>query len=154
MVSAKHSPKRQTDSTAIKTEIVRIRSLKIDDLRSLWRKTFKKEVLNALTKDLLARMLIWHLQEQAYGGFDRTTLKTLENYAKGQPVEAQRLRRLKPGTELVREYQGGRHTVIVTIEGLAWQGITTKQRALSTGRNVGGGRFGLGGLNHLLRNRF
>ena len=34
------------------------------------------------------------------------------------------------------------------------RGITTKQRRLSTGRVVGGGRFGLGGLNHLLRNRF
>jgi hypothetical protein len=34
------------------------------------------------------------------------------------------------------------------------QGITTKRRTLSTGRVVGGGRFGLGGLNHLLRNRF
>jgi len=32
-------------------------------------------------------------------------------------------------------------------------GITTKPRRLSDGRLVGGGRFGKGGLNHLLKNR-
>lgn len=34
------------------------------------------------------------------------------------------------------------------------QGIVTKRRILSTGRSIGGGRFGVGGLNHLLRSRF
>ncbi len=34
------------------------------------------------------------------------------------------------------------------------QGVTTKQRILSSGRVIGGGCFGVGGLNHLLRNRF
>jgi site-specific DNA recombinase len=33
-------------------------------------------------------------------------------------------------------------------------GIQTKSRNLSTGKTIGGGRFGKGGLNHLLKNRF
>lgn len=133
------------DGAAIRTEIVRIRSLKIDDLRALWRKTFKKEAPQALTKDLVARMLTWRLQEQTFGGIDRATLKILELYAKGQPAEAQRPRRLKPGTELVREYQGERHTVIVMTEGFAWRGttyksLTTIAKAI-TGTNWNGPRF-------------
>lgn len=144
-MSAKRLPKSVTDSAFIKTEIGRIRSLKIDDLRTLWRKTFKKEVSKALTKDLLARMLIWRLQEQAFRGFDRATLKVLESYAKGQPVEAQRLRRLKPGTELVREYQGERHTVIVMKDGFLWRGISYKTLSSIankiTGTNWNGHRF-------------
>lgn len=145
MQSNRTSSRQQTDGTAIKTEIVRIRSLKIDDLRGLWRATFKKDVPKALTKDLIARMLIWRLQEQAFGGFDRATLKVLESYAKGQPVVAQRPRRLKPGTELVREYQGERHTVIVMTEGFAWRGITYKSLTTIakeiTGTNWSGPRF-------------
>ena len=33
-------------------------------------------------------------------------------------------------------------------------GIRTRQRRLANGRNIGGGAFGVGGLAHLLRNRF
>lgn len=145
MTSPKRLPKQQIDNAAIKIEIARIRSLKIDDLRTLWRKTFKKEVPIALTKDLMARMLIWRHQEKVFGGFDRTTLKSLESYAKGQPVEAQRLRRLKPGTELVREYQGARHTVIVMKDGFVWQGVPYKTLSAIaneiTGTNWNGHRF-------------
>lgn len=145
MVSAKLLARNVTDSTAIATEIARIRSLKIDDLRHHWRMTFKKDAPKALTKDLLARMLIWRLQEQALGGFDPATLKTLETYAKGQPAEARRLRRLKPGTELVREYQGERHTVIVTKDGFLWRGVSYKTLSAIaneiTGSNWNGHRF-------------
>ena len=145
MTSPKRFPKQQIDNAAIKIEIALIRSLKIDDLRALWRKTFKKEVPNALTKDLIARMLIWRHQEQVFGGFDRTTLKTLESYTKGQPVEAPRLRQLKPGTELVREYQGERHIVIVMKDGFLWQGVPYKTLSSIankiTGTNWNGHRF-------------
>ncbi|MBV8320711.1 MAG: DUF2924 domain-containing protein, partial [Hyphomicrobiales bacterium] len=33
-------------------------------------------------------------------------------------------RRLKPGTVLVRDYQGQRHTVTVVSDGFDWQGAT------------------------------
>jgi site-specific DNA recombinase len=33
-------------------------------------------------------------------------------------------------------------------------GIRTRQRSLASGRIIGGGAFGVGGLAHLLRNRF
>jgi hypothetical protein len=33
-------------------------------------------------------------------------------------------RQLKPGTVLVRDYQGQRHTVTVTPDGFDWQGTT------------------------------
>lgn len=145
MSSRKFTAGPRPDGAALRMEIARIRSLKIDDLRGLWRATFKKDVPKALTKDLVSRMLIWRLQEQAFGGFDRATLKILGSYAKGQPMEAKRLRRLKPGTELVREYQGERHTVIVMTEGFAWRGVTYKSLTTIakeiTGTNWNGPRF-------------
>jgi hypothetical protein len=100
--------KRSSDREAIEAEIERIRSLGLDELRALWRTTFRSAPPSGFTKDLVARFICWHIQEQAFGGLDPETAKVLDGYAKGnKPVD----RRLKAGTVLVREYQGERHTV-------------------------------------------
>src|SRR5262249_33651806 len=67
------------------------------------------------------RMLAWRLQEQAFGGLDRESLSLLEGLSRraGSPR-----RRLKPGTVLVRDYHGQRHTVTVADDGFEWQGTT------------------------------
>jgi len=130
---------------AVETEISRIQTLKPDEVRALWRDTFKKDVPKALTRDLLVRTLCWHIQETAFGGHGSTILKLLASYAKGRSGDGHRLRRLQPGTELVREYQGGRHTVVITGEGFRWGGqdyssLTAIARAI-TGSNWNGPRF-------------
>src|SRR4051812_4962034 len=107
-------------SAAVETEISRIQTLKPEEVRALWRSTFKKEVPKALTRDVLVRTLCWHIQEKAFGGHSPAILKLLASYAKGLPGGGHRLRRLKAGTELVREYQGDRHTVVITGEGFRW----------------------------------
>src|SRR5262249_24901891 len=58
---------------------------------------------------------------QAFGGLDRDSLTFLEGLARhgGSPR-----RQLKPGTVLVRDYQGERHTVTVVPDGFNWQGTT------------------------------
>jgi len=67
----------------IEAEIARIRSLTIEDLRSLWRTTFRSAPPVAFTKDLLGRDIAYCIQEKAYGGLDRATLKLLEGLARG-----------------------------------------------------------------------
>jgi hypothetical protein len=53
--------------------------------------------------------------------FDRESLRFLHGLARhgGSPR-----RRLKPGTVLLRDYQGQRHTVTVVTDGFDWQGAT------------------------------
>jgi hypothetical protein len=133
------------DQAQIEAEIARIRSLTKDELRAEWRTVFSKEVPKALTKDLLARMLVWDIQEKTFGGLDRATLKILDGYARGRLAEPERFRRLKPGTEIVREYGGERHTVTVAADGFVWRGATYNSltiiaRAI-TGTNWNGPRF-------------
>jgi hypothetical protein len=82
--------------------------LKSDE--ALWRDAFKKDVPKAPTRDLLVRTLGWHIRERAFGGHS-PAIKLLASYAKSRPGDGQRVRWLKPGTELVRDYQGERHTV-------------------------------------------
>jgi hypothetical protein len=66
-------------------------------------------------------MLAWRLQEQAFGGLDQEGLSFLEGLARRAGLPR---RRLKPGTVLVRDYHGQRHTVTVTDHGFEWQGMT------------------------------
>src|SRR3982074_264170 len=84
----------------------------------------------AFTKDLMARFLCWHFQEQAEGGLDPETAKHLDGLARGGKPGADRPRRLKPGTVLLREYQGERHTVTVVPNGYVWR--ETAYASLST----------------------
>jgi hypothetical protein len=110
--------KRSSDREAIEAEIERIRPLGLGELRALWRTTFRSSPPSGFTKDLTARFICWHIQEQAFGGLDPETAKALDRYAKGtkQPD-----RRLKAGTVLVREYQGERHTVTAVPGGYVWR---------------------------------
>jgi len=134
---------QRADPAAIEAEIERIRSLGVDELRKQWRMTFGSIPPRALTKDLIARMITYRLQEEAFGGLDRATIKLLDRLARGGKAELNR--RLKAGTVLVREYRGERHTVTVMPDGFVWRDTTygslsTIARAI-TGTAWSGPRF-------------
>src|SRR6266581_7898110 len=113
--------RQRTDPAAIEAEIARLRPLALDALRRRWRVMFGRRPPAGLTKDLLGRMIACRLQEQTFGGLDRESLTFLDGLARhrGSPR-----RRLKPGTVLLRYYQGQRHTVTVAPDGFDWQGTT------------------------------
>jgi hypothetical protein len=133
---------RSPDREAIEAEIDRIRSLGLEDLRTLWRTTFRSSPPKGFTKDLVARFICCHIQEQAFGGLDPQTAKVLDGYARNnKPPD----RRLKAGTVLVREYQGERHTVTIVPGGYVWSentyaSLSTIARAI-TGTAWNGPRF-------------
>src|SRR5204862_3404050 len=99
--------RRWREPAAIAAEIDRIRSLRLDALRRQWRLVFGRVPPAGLSRDLLGRMIAARRQERAFGGLDRDSLKFLQNLTRQQRP---RHRQLKPGTVLVREYQGRRHT--------------------------------------------
>jgi Protein of unknown function (DUF2924) len=112
---------QRTEAAAIDAEIARLRSLAPDALQRRWRVVFGRTPPAGLSKDLLGRMIAWRMQEQAFGGLDRESLRFLEGLARrgGSPRG-----RLKPGTVLVRDYRGQRHTITVASDGFDWQGTT------------------------------
>src|ERR1700720_2014865 len=115
--------RRPPDAAAIEAEVDHVRSLGIVALRARWRLMFGAMPPPGLTKDILARMIAYRIQEEAFGGLDRETIKLLRRLARGEkPNELNR--RLKAGTVLVREYQGERHTVTVVPGGFSWQDST------------------------------
>jgi Protein of unknown function (DUF2924) len=113
---------KSEDPAAMEAEIDRIRSLGLDDLRDLWRKTFAASPPEAFSKDFIVRFLCWHLQAQAVGGLDPETVKVLDRVMRGGQSGSDR--HLRPGTVLVREYRGSRYTVTAVPGGYLWEGDT------------------------------
>jgi hypothetical protein len=95
-------------------------------------------------RDLLLRTLAWRLQEKAFGGHDRATLKFLEELGQKRPGD-QRLQRLKTGTVLIRDFEGVRHTVSIVQGAFVWQEKTYASLSaiarIITGTNWNGPRF-------------
>lgn len=145
--SSEAAQKRGPDldkAAEISAQIDEIRTLNKDELRQRWRKMFKKPVPEALTKDLLARMIAYRIQEKAFGGLDRETEKILESYARGDKALIPQ-RRMKSGTVLLREYKGVRHTVTIAAGGFIWNdkkyaSLSTIAREI-TGTSWNGPRF-------------
>jgi Protein of unknown function (DUF2924) len=132
----------EIDLAAIAAELAHVRLLAPDALRRRWRAEFGRKPPAGLSKDLLGGMIAVRIQEQAFGGLDRESLTFLKGLAR-RSVSPRR--HLKPGTLLVREYQGERHTVTVTREGFEWKGAThTSLSAIAraiTGTAWSGPRF-------------
>lgn len=132
------------DPAAIKREITHLSTLDLESLRTVWRSTFKREN-RGIPRGILLRMLAWQIQERAFGGYERATDKALDRYAgAGGGIDGAG-RHLRPGTVLVREYQGNRHTVTVMPEGFVWQDQTysnlSKIARAITGVKWNGPRF-------------
>jgi hypothetical protein len=143
---------RTIDAAAIDAEVDQIRSLGIDALRARWRTLFGAVPPRGLTKDMIGRMIAYRIQEEAFGGLDRETVKQLDRLVRGEkPNELNR--RLKTGTVLVREYNGERHTVTVVPDGFLWRDTTYSSLSIIaqaiTGTKWNGPRFfGLRVLSH------
>jgi hypothetical protein len=107
------------DAAAIKAEVNQVGSLGTDALRQRWRLMFGAIPPKSLTRDIIVRMIVYRIQEGAFGGIDRETVKLLDRLARGEKPELSR--RLKAGTVLVREYKGERHTVTIVPDGFLWR---------------------------------
>jgi hypothetical protein len=111
----------------------RLPKLDIYELRKEWRFLYKTEVSPHLSRELLIRAVAYRIQEVALGGLRPEPQRQLRQIA--QEVEQTgaatvRLRpQLKPGTRLVREWQGRTYEVVVLDGGLSWQG--TQYHSLS-----------------------
>src|SRR5258705_10788019 len=111
----------------------RLPKLDIYELRKEWRFLYKTDVSPHLSRELLIRAVAYRIQEVALGGLRPEPQRQLRQIA--QEVEQTgaatvRLRpQLKPGTRLVREWQGRTYEVVVLDDSFSWQ--DTQYRSLS-----------------------
>ena len=120
-------------------EVRALESMDLHALRDEWRQRYGPPPKMRST-ELLARLLAWRIQADAFGGLDATTIRLLKREA---PAPAKAL--LDSGTRLFREWQGRRHEVTVLEQGFGYAGreyrsLSEVARAI-TGTRWNGPRF-------------
>ena len=136
------------DTTVIEAEIARLRGLDLPSLQARWRTTFGRRAPAHLPKHLLLRILAYRLQAEVHGDLDAASVRCLDRLAKAGSDKSAPLPQassVRPGTLLVREWDGVLHHVTTLDEGFSWNG--TSYRSLSqvaraiTGTRWNGPRF-------------
>jgi hypothetical protein len=143
---------RTTEQEQIERDLAALADEDTHELRVRWRRLFRTKAPEHLSRSLLTRILGYRLQADAFGDLDRESKRFLDRVAKqiaagsDKPVPpvAETLS-LKPGTVLIREYEGVLHRAIVAEDGYAWNGTTYSSlsevaRAI-TGTRWNGPRF-------------
>ena len=154
--------KRSPDANQIervKSEIGRLRTLGLDELRMQWRNAFSKRAAPSFPKGLMVKILAYRIQAVAFGDIDPRVLRIVTEHASSdyRPWRreneddgdaASRIsnsRSIKPGSVLMRECAGRMHRIMVLDGGFAWEGKTYRSlsqvaRAI-TGTRWNGRRF-------------
>lgn len=116
----------------IENVIKELKSLSRDKLIQKWLELFKQTPSQSVRRECLIKHLAWEIQAKKQGGYSNQMKKKLESLAKNleqnkelkyENIEKLKSNRLtiKPGTKLIREYQGKNHEVIVLDKGYQYQ---------------------------------
>lgn len=123
----------------IREEVRALEALDLQGLRDEWRKRYG-DPPKMRSRELLARLLAWRIQSDAFGGLDAATIRLFTTDRPLQPTPV-----LPPGARLTRDWQGRRHEVDVLEQGFRYAG--SDYRSLSqiaraiTGTRWNGLRF-------------
>jgi hypothetical protein len=121
------------DATACREALSRLPALDIGELRQQWRGLYKTQAPANLSRELLLRAVAHRMQEVALGGLRPARQRQLRQMAQqcnriGAAITPARPE-LKPGTRLIREWQGRTYNVLVLDDGFSWQ--NAQYRSLS-----------------------
>lgn len=135
----------QPSCREMEAEIARLRDLDLTALRARWRAVTGRPASRHLPRHLLFRMLAYRIQADAFGDLSREAVRFLNRLGQDEATVPAPTRALRPGTVLVREWDGVRHHVMVDPNGCSWNG--RRFRSLSevagaiTGTKWSGPRF-------------
>jgi hypothetical protein len=131
-------------SSEISRKVKELPHLRTRKLRALWQELFEKPIHPKLRRDLMIPILAYQIQENAYGGLKPATRKRLEKLAvefdRNPSGEFHPTPQMKPGTKLIRHWQGKRHEVLASEEGFEYN--SKRYKSLSViAREITGTRW-------------
>ena len=155
---------RPVEEAALREAVANLATLDLACLRLQWRNVFGGSAPMHLPKPLLGRILAYRLQADAFGDLPDPVRRTLDGFgARGSGQVGQAggdsslcRRRIKPGSILVREWDGRLHRVMALEQGFAWDGkiypsLSQVARAITGGHWNGPRFFGLTGSKAMAR---
>jgi len=123
-------PRGTIDDAALEAEIGRLPALSLLELRNRWKTVFGHSAPKSLRRNFLARAVAYQMQVEAYGGLSVATKRRLREIAdavrNGDANAMLGSSRIRPGTQMIRQWQNTTHTVTALAEGFEWNGCTYK----------------------------
>jgi hypothetical protein len=123
-------PRGTIDDAALETGIGQLLALSLLELRNRWKMLFGHFAPKSLRRNFLARAVAYQMQVEAYGGLSAATKRRLREIANavrnGDANAALGSNRIKPGTQMIRQWQNTTHKVTALNEGFEWDGRTYK----------------------------
>lgn len=136
----------------VASALAALNDLTVSELRTAWQRHYKKPPPQGISRDLLLRAAAYGIQERAYGGLSKATIRRLKATARAIAVsegkEVDPYAALKPGTQLLREWRGTSYTVLVLEDGFEYGGqrytsLSLIAKAISGLHRSGPAFFGL-----------
>jgi hypothetical protein len=137
-------------------ELAVLPGLPLEALKDRWRTLHGAPPPSRLGRALMVRGIAYRIQEQVHGGLRPKTRRQIAraaaDIAAGRAPSAYRST-IKPGTRLLREWQGVTHEVIVLEAGVqhrgdVWLSLSAVAREITGTRWSGPRFFGIGGRRH------
>jgi len=129
----------------IRATLDAIEAMSLQELEAHWQDTFGCPRPKGVKRRFLQRTLAYRVQAKRSGGLSRRIRKALEAALFGGDASIKPGNQLRPGTRLVREWNGVSHVVYVLEKGVAYNGKTfTSLSAVAreiTGARWSGPRF-------------
>jgi hypothetical protein len=126
MVIAKPAARTPAREEQIAIEIGALAGLDFADLRAGWLKVTGRIAPRAFRTEMLRRALAYEMQAAVFGGLPASLKRQLRDLAKAAREdrfdEALGTTHLKPGTMLMRVWEGKTENVMVTRDGYVWAG--------------------------------
>jgi len=118
---------REGADRALAEELAALPNMPLDHLKRRWRDLYGAPPPSRLGRALMVRAIAYRMQEQAFGGLRPVTRRRLARAA--EELGAGRVpsvppATIKPGTRLLREWQGVTHEVIVLEDAVQYRGET------------------------------
>lgn len=135
----------------LESELKTLPDLPRAELRKRWVELYETPCPRQISRPLLTRALAYRMQEQVFGGLDRVTQRRLDrataDLATGRSFTTGGSK-IKPGTRLLREWNGRVHEVIVLEKGVqyrnrSWPSLSAVAREITGARWSGPRFFGL-----------
>lgn len=129
----------------IQARMSELSNLDRSDLRVAWVKAFGMAPPHHISMMFMRKSLIWDAQCRRFGGLAPSLKRALNAAADGKSTSMLAAAAAKPGTQLIREWNGRRYSVEVKVDGYLLAGESYKSLSAIalhiTGTNWSGPRF-------------
>ena len=148
--------RKQRARKPLAADLAALGDLPLSELKERWSDLYGSAAPSGMSRNILVRAIAYRLQERAFSGLDRSTRRRLEraaaDLAAGRSPAPVALK-IKPGTRLLREWQGKVHEVIVLEKGVdyhgkSWPSLSAVAREITGTRWSGPRFFGLRGARN------